>query len=48
MQKCLDTLHEAALSTGGVVEKRVLPPGECPRNFCDNRGLTAEQGTDRW
>jgi hypothetical protein len=47
IQKCLDTLHDAALTTCGVAEKRVSPPGGCPRNSCDNRDLTAEQDTDR-
>ena len=47
MQKCHDTGHDAALITCGVAEKRVSAPGGCPRNSCDNRGRTAEQGTDR-
>jgi hypothetical protein len=47
MQECLDTLHDAALPTWGLAEKRVLPPGGCPRNSCDNRDLTAEQDTNR-
>ena len=41
VQERLGTLHDAALTTCGVVGKRVSPPGGCPRNSCDNRGRTA-------
>jgi hypothetical protein len=47
MQKCLDTLHDAVLTTRGMVAKGGSPPGGCPWNSSDTRGLTAEQGTDR-